>query len=130
MPLGDPMYRNTLRMSIDGLFQNRYQLGYERVLRERTSLSLTAGAILYLSKEENENGQFLNEERRTGFLIEPQLRVYFSDFNNSKVPVGFYIAAAANYRQTSELTHRQDEFTFYRQEKDEWNAGLGFLVGV
>lgn len=127
----EPLFKNAIKLSFDGFFFGRYEMSYERVLGRYTSMNLTFGGLLDLSKTQNSVGSaYSNEHRLTGFTASPEFRVYMSEFTNSRIPTGFYFGTSARYRQSKTYDRRVDEYSVYEANEDEQTIGLGLCAGL
>jgi hypothetical protein len=130
-PAQSTLPKNVVKLSFDGFFFGRYQASYERVIGKYTSVQLTLGGIVDLSKSENTTGSvFNNENRTTGFVASPEFRVYLSEFTNTDVPSGFYFGTSVRYRNVNTFEAREDEFSAFEFNEHERNIGLGLVAGV
>lgn len=126
-----PSPKNIFKLSFDGFFFGRYQASYERVVGKYTSINLTLGGIVDLSKSENTSGTVLNNENRiTGFVASPELRVYLSEFTNTQTPTGFYFGSSIRYQNINTYENREDEVSEYEFNEHERSVGLGLVAGI
>ncbi|MBI1267463.1 MAG: hypothetical protein GC193_08545 [Cryomorphaceae bacterium] len=123
--------KNVIKLSFDGFFFGRYQASYERIVGKYTSVQVTLGGIIDISKSENTAGSLSNNENRTtGFVASPEFRVYLSEFTKTEVPSGFYFGTSIRYRNVKNFEAREDDFSSYEFNEHERNIGLGVVAGV
>ncbi len=83
--------KHVLKTNLLGYLAGQYQLAYEQAITDNVSLQMSAG---FLSGGSNTRNY---ENNRTGFILIPEARYYFS----GEAPRRFYIGAFARYRQAN-----------------------------
>lgn len=122
--------RNVIKLNFDGLFEGRYQFGYERVVGRFTSVQLTAGLIFDYEFQESANSINKVDNQKLGFVFNPEFRVYLSEFTNDEPPRGFYVGAFSRLRSFNEREFRQSDFDLYELDRDVTTAGVGLHLGI
>ncbi|WP_306640038.1 hypothetical protein [Sanyastnella coralliicola] len=125
----DDSPKNVVKLNFDGIFDSRYQFGYERVLGKYTTVNLNVGGIFDVYKRETGGGQYLDERNKTGFVIVPEFRVYMSEFTSDKTPAGFFFSAFSKYRTENEDRNFNNEFELTEEKWDRDYIGVGLLAG-
>ena len=92
-------FTNVLKTNVLGYFVGQYQLAYERALSPNFSAQLSAGFLT--GKSNGSLGGNSYNSKRTGFIVIPEARYYFS----GHAPKRMYIGAFLRYRSAdNELT--------------------------
>lgn len=121
--------KNIIKLNVEGLLTDRYQMSFERVLGKYTSIQLTSGFYFDYLKQDNSNGEASNTEKTNGWLISPEFRVYLSEFTNDQTPEGVFVAIAGNYSTRKDEEHRTDAFNNSFTIETTENVGLGIAIG-
>ncbi len=90
--------KNLVKLNFDGLFEGRYQFGYERLIGKYTTVQLNAGIIFDYELSESSTSVFAIDSRQLGVVLSPEVRVYLSEFTNDVAPKGFFVGSFARYR--------------------------------
>lgn len=121
--------KKLIKLNFDGLFDARYQLGYEQVLGRYTSVQFNAGLIFDYEVSESSAASFSLDNRKTGFVLTPEFRVYMSEFTYTETPKGFFVGFFARMRDFTERYVSSDEWMSREDFTDVTTVGAGFHIG-
>ena len=96
-------FKNTVKVSLTAgfLYDNAWQLSYERIIRKNQSLNVFGGYNEFptnLSLNLN-NTELSNSSKKTGFMLGADYRFYLAKENKYDAPHGVYLAPYISYYQ-------------------------------
>lgn len=128
-PKGKDEVKNVVKLNFDGLFDGRYQFGYERVVGKYTSVQLNLGLLFDYEYSESSTSVELVDNYTRGFVLSPEMRVYLSEFTNDNPPKGFFVGVFGRYRDYEEQELYRGQFGFNQNNRDVRTIGMGLHLG-
>lgn len=129
IPIPKENVKGLVKLNFDGLFEGRYQFGYERIVGKFTSVQFNAGFIFNFEQMQSGDGAFELDNRGIGFVVAPEVRVYLSEFTNHNPPVGFYLGGFGRVRNMNESRFDASQYSSYESDRETFTAGIGVLLG-
>jgi hypothetical protein len=130
--------RNVIRYNLSGalLFgaENYFVLGYERVLKNRQSISINAGFIAFpkLISIDTDSFKLTNDLKNGGFQFTVDYRFYLKKENKYEPPHGLYIGPYYSFNHFSRENrwfHRTQPDNFVKTTVDFNINTVGFQLG-
>lgn len=128
-PTEKEQVKNVVKLNFDGLFEGRYQFGYERLVGKYTSVQLNFGILFDYEYSESSTSVDLTDDFTQGFVISPEVRVYLSEFTNDMPPKGFFVGAFGRFRNFEDQELSRNEFNFNQLNRDVQTIGVGLHLG-
>ena len=94
-------FKNTIKINLTSwiLYQNGFQLNYERILSKKRSITVWGGPIQFPMPTiiSNSSLQFDQNKQKSGFTIGADYRFYLAKENKYDAPHGVYLAPYVSY---------------------------------
>ncbi len=121
--------KNLMKLNFDGLFDARYQIGYERIVGKYTNVQLNAGLLFDYEITESTSANSTTDNRMLGFVLTPEFRVYLSEFTKNETPRGFFVGLFGRMRDFTSHNSYRDGWVEDKSFTDVTTIGAGLHVG-
>lgn len=121
--------KNLIKLNFDGLFDARYQIGYERVVGKYTTVQLNAGLLFDYEITESSSSNTTTDNRLSGVVLTPEFRVYLSEFTKDEAPKGFFVGLFGRMRDFTDKRSYSDGWMESESFRDVTTVGAGIHLG-